>query len=213
MENYKIKIARYLLQSKAIKLQPSNPFTWASGWKSPIYCDNRLTLSFPEIRNYIRDCFCDIIVEKGNIDVIAGVATGGIPQGAIVADKLNLPFVYVRASAKGHGLENKVEGVVTKGSRVMIIEDLVSTGGSSLAALSSLREAGFEATDMCAVFTYGFPVATENFKKADCILHALSNYEVLLEEALRSGYIKNTHLDILKEWRKDPGNWMKNMQL
>ncbi len=194
-------------------MQPSNPFTWASGWKSPIYCDNRITLSYPNIRDYIRDCICDIISSEKGIELIAGVATGGIPQGAIVADKLNLPFVYVRSSAKSHGLENKVEGLITKGKKVMIIEDLVSTGGSSLAALESLRQAGFIADSMCAVFTYGFPLASDNFHKAGCTLHALSNYDILLEEALKSGYIRKNQLEILREWKDNPGKWMKDINI
>jgi len=204
------KIARYLLQSKSIKLQPANPFTWASGWYSPIYCDNRKTLSFPKIRTFIRDSFVDEINKNfPNPDVIAGVATGAIAQGALVAEKMNLPFVYVRSASKSHGLENLIEGVVEAGQKVVVIEDLVSTGGSSLKAVNALREASCEVLGMAAIFTYGFPQAVANFEEAGCRLVSLSNYNILLDLALENGYITEKDADLLAEWRTDPENWKK----
>ena len=204
------KVAEYLLQIKAIKLQPTNPFTWASGWNSPIYCDNRKTLSYPEVRDYIRDAFAKEIEAKyGDCDVIAGVATGAIAQGVLVAQALNKPFVYTRSSAKAHGLENKIEGYYEAGQKVVVIEDLVSTGGSSLQAVEALRSAGCEVLGMMAIFTYGFPVAEENFKKADCRLETLSNYNSMIELALETGYIQAEDVENLKEWRKAPQDWRK----
>lgn len=204
------KVAEYLLQIKAIKLQPTNPFTWASGWNSPIYCDNRKTLSYPEVRDYIRDAFAKEIEEKyGDCDVIAGVATGAIAQGVLVAQALNKPFVYIRSSAKAHGLENKIEGYYEAGQKVVVIEDLVSTGGSSLQAVEALRSAGCEVLGMMAIFTYGFPVAEDNFKKAECKLDTLSNYNSMVELALETGYIKEEDVENLKEWRKAPQDWGK----
>lgn len=204
------KVAEYLLQIKAIKLQPTNPFTWASGWNSPIYCDNRKTLSYPEVRDYIRDAFAKEIEAKyGDCDVIAGVATGAIAQGVLVAQALNKPFVYIRSSAKAHGLENKIEGYYEAGQKVVVIEDLVSTGGSSLQAVEALRSAGCEVLGMMAIFTYGFPVAEENFKKADCRLETLSNYNSMIELALETGYIQAEDVENLKEWRKAPQDWRK----
>lgn len=208
MEKVSKQIASYLLQSKAIKLEPTNPFTWASGWKSPIYCDNRQTLSFPEIRGYIRDAFVNVISDHfPDVDVIAGVATGAIAQGALVADELQLPFVYVRSKPKGHGLENLIEGKIDEGNKVVVIEDLVSTGGSSLKAIEALREVKCNVLGMCAIFTYGFPVAEENFQKANCSLITLSNYNTLIDLALESNYIKSNDVEILKSWRKDPASW------
>lgn len=205
------KIAEFLLQSKAIKLEPTNPFTWASGWKSPIYCDNRKTLSYPEIRSFIRDSFVDLIVKTyGTPDLIAGVATGAIAHGALVADELNLPFVYVRAAAKSHGLENLIEGEIETGMKVVVIEDLISTGGSSLKAVSVLRDAGCDVIGMAAIFTYGFPEAEKNFRHNNCNLITLSNYNSLLELALEKGYINNDQNDVLKTWRIDPENWKPN---
>ncbi len=203
-----IKIAEYLLQSNAIKLDPANPFTWASGWKSPIYCDNRKTLSYPEIRSFIRDAFTEVIATHfGKPDLIAGVATGAIAQGALVADKLNLPFVYVRSAPKSHGLENLIEGEVKAGQTVVVVEDLVSTGKSSLNAVQALRDAGCRVAGMVAIFNYGFPVAEENFRLNDCKLVTLSNYEVLLQLSLERGIIKKEQLATLAEWRKDPERW------
>jgi len=203
-------IAQYLLQSKSIKLEPANPFTWASGWHSPIYCDNRKTLSFPEIRTFIRDSFVDEINKHfASPGVIAGVATGAIAQGALVAEKMGLPFIYVRAASKSHGLENLIEGVVEPGQRVVVIEDLVSTGGSSLKAVHALRDAGCEVLGMAAIFSYGFPQAIKNFNNTACKLVTLSNYSILLELALESGYISSAEAELLAEWRTDPENWRK----
>ena len=205
-----LKIAEFLLQIKAIKLQPNKPFTWASGWKSPIYCDNRVTLSYPKVRTYIRQQFVNAINEKfGKPDVIAGVATGGIAQGALVAQEMGLPFVYVRSEAKKHGLTNMIEGVVEKGQSVVVIEDLISTGGSSLKAVEALCEKGCEVKGMAAIFTYGFKTATDSFKKAKCGLVTLSDYETLIKQALKSNYITEKDLKSLKEWRENPAEWNK----
>ena len=209
-EESALKIAEFLLQIKAIKLQPNKPFIWASGWNSPIYCDNRVTLSYPKIRTFIRQEFVNVIVEKfGKPDVIAGVATGGIAQGALVAQELGLPFVYVRSEAKKHGLTNMIEGVVEKGQSVVVIEDLISTGGSSLKAVEALREAGCNVKGMAAIFTYGFKTANDNFKKAKCKLVTLSDYETLVKQALKSNYITEKNLKSLKEWRENPAEWGK----
>ncbi len=208
MNNNSKMVAEYLLQIKAIKLEPSNPFTWASGWKSPIYCDNRKTLSYPEVRNYIRDVFALKIRDKyPEVDLIAGVATGAIAIGMLVADVLNLPFIYVRSSAKGHGLGNQIEGSYKEGDRVVVIEDLISTGGSSLSAVSALREAKCEVMGMLAIFTYGFQKAVDAFQKAACELDTLSDYDTLAELAVEKGYISNEELSALKEWRIDPSVW------
>ena len=202
------KTAELLLQINAIKLQPQNPFTWASGWKSPIYCDNRIILSFPIIRNYIRENLAKQIEELyGKPDMIAGVATGAIGIGALVADVLNLPFCYVRPDAKKHGRQNKVEGFLQKGQNVIIVEDLISTGKSSLLAVDAVREAGAKVKGMVAVFTYGFDVAEENFKETNVILHTLSNYSNLIQLAEKSNYITSTDAELLSQWREDPGNW------
>lgn len=198
------------MQIKAIKLQPENPFTWASGWKSPIYCDNRLTLSFPTIRNYLKIEFAKQIEEiYGKPDFIAGVATGAIAIGALVADYMGVPFIYVRDKAKGHGRQNQVEGFFEPGANVVVIEDLVSTGGSSLKAVAALKEAGLRVLGMLAIFTYDFPVATENFEEARVRLHTLSDYHHLIEQAETSGSITSKTADLLKEWRKDPASWGK----
>jgi orotate phosphoribosyltransferase len=202
------KIAQYLLQIKAIKLQPTTPFTWASGWKSPIYCDNRKTLSFPQIRDSIKMEMVNAIKNNYNKpDVIAGVATGGIALGVLVAQELNLPFVYVRSEAKAHGLSNRIEGVIEAEQKVVVIEDLISTGKSSLMAVDALREAGCEVIGMVAIFTYGFKSAEDNFTLKNCKYVALSNYEALVDEALNAGYISEKDLDSLKEWRKTPEKW------
>jgi len=208
MENFEKKTAEYLLQIKAIKLQPSNPFTWASGWKSPIYCDNRKTLSFPEVRSYIRDSFSSLIKSLyPQADMIAGVATGAIAHGALVADKLGMPFIYVRSGAKEHGLGNQIEGYYEKGQKVVVIEDLISTGGSSLNAVTALREAGCEVLGMVAIFTYEFKKASDAFVSGDCKLNTLSNYSMLVETAVKTGYIGEKEVETLKKWRVDPGNW------
>jgi len=208
MENRAKKTAEYLLQIKAIKLQPSNPFTWASGWKSPIYCDNRKTLSFPEVRSYIRDSFASIIRNLyPQAEMIAGVATGAIAHGALAADKLGLPFIYVRSGAKEHGLGNQIEGYYEQGQKVVVIEDLISTGGSSLSAVRSLREAGCEVLGMVAIFTYEFKKAAEGFASEKCKLDTISNYTVLIDTAVSTGYIGQAEVETLKKWRVDPANW------
>jgi orotate phosphoribosyltransferase len=201
-------IAEKLLKIKAIKLQPANPFTWASGWKSPIYCDNRKTLSHPYIRNFIKLELARIIMEKHeNVTAIAGVATGAIPQGALVADALNLPFVYIRATPKDHGLENLIEGDLKPGSKVVVIEDLISTGGSSLKAIEAIRNAGCDVIGMVAIFTYSLPVSAAKFKDAKVNLTTLCNYDAILDEALQTDYIDESEIKTLQEWRKDPANW------
>jgi len=203
-------VAEKLLKIKVVKLQPANPFTWASGWKSPIYCDNRKTLSYPAVRNFIKLELARIILEKyENVDAIAGVATGAIAQGAMVADELNLPFVYVRSAPKDHGLTNLIEGDLKPESKVIIIEDLISTGGSSLKAVEAIRNAGCEVLGMLAIFTYSFPVAEEKFKEAKVELTTLCNYDAVLEEALKINYINQSEISILQSWRKDPANWNK----
>ncbi|MBN2697528.1 MAG: orotate phosphoribosyltransferase [Bacteroidales bacterium] len=208
MINSKSEIAKLLLQSKAIKLEPANPFKWASGWLSPIYCDNRITLSFPDIRTRIRDLFVEIVrTEFPSAGLVAGVATGAIAQGVLVADQLNLPFVYVRSDPKDHGRRNQIEGMIGEARDVIIIEDLVSTGGSSLKAAAALHEAGCNVLGMVAVFTYGFAIAEENFRKAGVKLVTLSNYHELLKTATETGYITGEEVQMLSEWRRDPGNW------
>ncbi|MFP5471435.1 MAG: orotate phosphoribosyltransferase [Bacteroidia bacterium] len=205
-----LKVAEFLLQIKAVVLQPNEPFTWASGWKSPIYCDNRKTLSHPKIRTYIRQQFCEAIVMKyGKPDIIAGVATGGIAQGVLVAQELGIGFCYVRPEPKKHGLGNQVEGAVEKGQSVVIIEDLISTGNSSLNAVKALRDAGLAVKGMGAIFTYGFELAEENFKKNDCELFTLTNYDILLEKALEKNYISNQEIKTLKAWKEKPAEWGK----
>jgi orotate phosphoribosyltransferase len=200
----------FLLQSKAIKLEPAKPFTWASGWKSPIYCDNRITLSYPQIRSAIRDSLVALVKENfPDAAVIAGVATGAIAQGALVAQELNLPFAYVRSAPKKHGMENLIEGEVRPNQKVVVVEDLISTGNSSLMAVEALRKAGAEVLGMVAIFTYGFAVAEENFQNAGCKLVTITNYEHLLEVAVPEGYITSSQLGLLKEWRTNPSGWMQ----
>lgn len=204
------KTAELLLQIKAVKLDKNNPFTWASGWKSPIYCDNRKTLSYPKIRTFIRQEFANIILKEiGEVDVIAGVATGAIANGALVAEELGKPFVYVRSEEKGHGLKNKIEGVIEAGQSVVVVEDLISTGGSSLKAVEALKEAGCNVKGLIAIFTYGFPVAEEAFKNSKTRFFTLTNYEYLIEQALESGYISEKDVESLKEWRVNPSEWGK----
>ncbi|BFM44568.1 orotate phosphoribosyltransferase [Flavobacterium sp. CFS9] len=202
------KTAELLLQINAIKLNPENPFTWASGWKSPIYCDNRLILSFPSIRNYVRDEFAKNIEKQfGKPDVIAGVATGAIGIGILVAESLGLPFVYVRPEAKKHGRQNQVEGFLQKGQNVVVVEDLISTGNSSLMAVEALRNEGANIKGMAAIFTYGFNVAEENFKNANIDLYTLSNYENLLDLAVQKQYISEEQQSTLQEWNVSPSTW------
>ena len=200
--------AEYLLQIKAIKLEPQNPFTWTSGILSPIYCDNRKTLSYPNVRTFIRQEFCKLIADQfGTAENIAGVATGGIAQGALVAQELGLPFSYVRSKAKGHGLQNLVEGVIEDGASVVVIEDLISTGKSSLAAVKALREAGANVKGVLAIFSYGFESAEKAFANHDCPLHTLTNYNHLMGVALEKKYINESELESLQNWRVSPKTW------
>lgn len=204
-------LAEKLLKISAIKLQPENPFIWASGWNSPIYTDNRKTLSYPDIRSFIKIELCRLIMEEFETpDAIAGVATGAIAQGALVADTMGLPYVYVRSTPKDHGLENLIEGNLKPGQKVVVIEDLISTGGSSLKAVEAIRAAGCEVVGMAAIFTYGFPVAEKAFKNAGVTLRTLSNYNSMLEAALATNYITAADIETLKEWRKDPSIWVPN---
>lgn len=202
------EVADKLLEIKAIRLQPESPFTWASGWRSPIYCDNRLSLSFPDVRNLIKSQLVKSVMHHfPDAQAIAGVATAGIPQGALIANDLDLPFIYVRSKAKGHGMENMIEGKVTPGQKVVVVEDLVSTGGSSLKAVEDLRKAGFEVLGMVAIFSYGFDIAATNFKNANVKLVCLSHYEALLPRAIEKKYITDETLKSLESWRKDPSSW------
>lgn len=210
MDTIKKEFASKLLEIKAIKLQPGNPFTWASGWKSPFYCDNRKTLSYPRLRNFVKLEICHAIQANfPEVEAIAGVATGAIPQGALVADELNLPFVYVRSKPKDHGLENLIEGEMETGAKVVVVEDLISTGGSSLKAVEAIRKYGCEVIGMVAAYTYGFPVAEKAFNEAGVKLITLTDYEHVVEQAVKTGYITPDDVTVLHEWRKDPANWMK----
>lgn len=210
MDKLKKNFASKLLKIKAIKLQPNNPFTWASGWKSPFYCDNRKTLSYPDLRNYVKfEIVHTILEEFPEVEAIAGVATGAIPQGALVADALHLPFVYVRSKPKDHGLENLIEGELRPGMKVVVIEDLISTGGSSLKAVEAIRKNACEVIGMVASYTYGFPVAKKAFKETSVKLVTLTDYEHVVAEALETGYIADDEVELLHEWRKDPANWNK----
>ncbi|RZJ79014.1 MAG: orotate phosphoribosyltransferase [Flavobacterium sp.] len=203
-----LKVAEFLLQIKAIKLQPNNPFTWASGWKSPIYCDNRITLSHPSVRTYIRQKLAQLIQEEyGAVDVIAGVATAGIPQGVLVAQELGLPFIYVRAKAKEHGTGSLIEGEIIEGQRVVVIEDLISTGKSSLQAVDALRAAGLSVAGLVAIFTYGFDKADENFTTAKCRYSTLSNYNALIDYAAEHSFIAQSDIKLLSKWRENPAEW------
>ena len=207
MDKLKKVFASKLLKIKAIKLQPNNPFTWASGWKSPFYCDNRKTLSYPDLRSYVKLELTHAVLE--HFPEAAGVATGAIAQGQLVADELCLPFVYVRSKPKDHGLENLIEGELKPGSKVVVIEDLISTGGSSLKAVDAIRKNGCEVIGMVASYTYGFPVAKKAFEDANVKLVTLTDYEHVVEEAVETGYISNEDVEVLHEWRKDPANWRK----
>ena len=210
MEATKKLFAEKLLNVKAIKLQPANPFTWASGWKSPIYCDNRKTLSFPSLRTFVKIELCHAIQENfPEAEAVAGVATGAIAQGALVADQLGKPFVYVRSKPKDHGMGNLIEGELPEGAKVVVVEDLISTGGSSLKAVEALRAAGYEVVGMVASYTYGFPVAEDAFSNAGVKLVTISDYANVVEVAAATGYIKQEDVDVLHEWRKDPANWGK----
>jgi len=204
------KTAELLLQIKAIKLQPNEPFNWASGWKSPIYCDNRTTLSFPQIRNYLRENLAKIIEEEyGKPDVIAGVATGAIAIGILVAQYLNVPFIYVRPEPKKHGRKNQVEGLLEPNKNVVVVEDLISTGKSSLNAVKALREEGATVKGMVAIFSYGFKLADDNFEEANVNLTTLSDYTHLLEQSLDNSYISEKELELLTQWRENPSEWLQ----
>lgn len=208
MKQLETLLAEKLLKVSAIKLQPDNPFTWASGWNSPIYTDNRVTLSYPEIRTFIKVELCRLIQEHfPEATAVAGVATGAIAQGALVADTLGLPYVYVRSTPKDHGLENLIEGKLDLDQKVVVVEDLISTGGSSLKAVQAIRQAGCEVVGMVAMFSYGFPVAQQAFKNAGVELITLSNYNAMLEAALATDYIRQEDIETLREWRKDPSIW------
>lgn len=202
------EFAARLLEVKAVKVQPDEPFTWASGWKSPFYCDNRKTLSYPKLRTFVKDNLAKLVKDNfSEADAVAGVATGAIAQGALVADMLGLPFCYVRSKAKDHGMGNLIEGTLPEGSKVVVVEDLISTGGSSLKAVEALRAAGFEVVGMVAAYTYGFPIAEQAFQNAGVKLLTLTNYEAVVSAAIESGYITASQLPTLNEWRKDPANW------
>ena len=210
MDNQKKDFARRLLKIKAIKLQPNDPFTWASGWKSPFYCDNRKTLSYPDLRSYVKlELTHTILAHFPQAEAVAGVATGAIPQGALVADALMLPFVYIRNKPKDHGLENLIEGELNPGTKVVVVEDLISTGGSSLKAVEAVRKSGCEVIGMVASYSYGFDVAKEAFKNANVELVTLTDYDHVVAEAMETGYITSDDVQLLNEWRKDPANWKK----
>lgn len=210
MDTLKKVFASKLLDIKAIKLQPNDPFTWASGWKSPFYCDNRKALSFPELRNFVKLQLVHTVMQHfPQAQAVAGVATGAIAQGALVADELNMPYVYVRAKAKDHGMGNLIEGELPAGAKVVVVEDLISTGGSSLKAVEALRAAGYEVVGMVASYTYGFPVAAKAFADAGVELQTLTDYDHVVEQALATGYISEADVELLHEWRKDPANWRK----
>ena len=210
MDNQKKDFARRLLKIKAIKLQPNDPFTWASGWKSPFYCDNRKTLSYPDLRSFVKlELTHTILAHFPQAEAVAGVATGAIPQGALVADALMLPFVYIRNKPKDHGLENLIEGELTPGTKVVVVEDLISTGGSSLKAVEAVRKSGCEVIGMVASYSYGFDVAKEAFTNANVELVTLTDYDHVVAEALETGYITSDDVQLLNEWRKDPANWKK----
>jgi orotate phosphoribosyltransferase len=205
-----LKVAEFLLQIKAVKLQPDKPFTWASGWKSPIYCDNRIALSHPKVRTFIRQSLVRKIEEHySKPDVIAAVATAAIAQGALVAEAMGLPFVYVRPKPKDHGMENLIEGEIKAGQTVVVIEDLISTGQSSIKAVESLRDAGCKVKGMVCIFNYGFNTSKENFEKAKCKLYSLSNYDTLIHKAADKNYIKDKDVDVLRKWRLSPSTWGK----
>lgn len=201
------EVARHLLQIKAIKLNPQNPFTWASGRKSPVYCDNRVVLSYPAVRSFIQEQFVALAASFAAIEGVAGVATAGIPHGALLADRLGLPFIYIRSKAKAHGRQNQIEGELKPGASYLVIEDLISTGGSSLKAVDSLRTAGGKVAGVLAIFSYGFPEAEAAFRAANCPMHTLTNYEALIEEAIETGYVTADQQALLQAWRKDPIAW------
>lgn len=205
--NIGAELAARLLQIKAIQLNVQNPFTWSSGWKSPIYCDNRLTLSYPEVRNFIKSALYMRLQQLPKVDAVAGVATAGIPHAALLADAAHLPMLYVRDKAKKHGMKNRIEGRLPEGAEVLVVEDLISTGGSSLKAVEAIREAGGKVVGVLALFSYGFDKAEKAFKEANCQYHALCSYEQLLDKAKRAGYINQTEVESLSAWRHNPAEW------
>ncbi len=208
MEKIEKVIARELLHINAVQLNVEQPFTWASGWRSPIYCDNRRILSFPEVRKLVYESLVRLIKQHfPDVDVIAGVATGAIAHGALVAENMGKPFIYIRSAAKGHGLANMIEGVLEPGAKVVVVEDLISTGSSSLQAVEAVRKAGGEVVGLVAIFSYNFPVARRNFENADCVLYTLTNYISLIEEALQCNYIKTSDMETLEQWRENPDKW------
>jgi orotate phosphoribosyltransferase len=209
-KNNAAKVADFLLQINAVKLQPSNPFKWASGWNSPIYCDNRKILAYPKIREFIKNEFVSLIKEFDTASCIAGVATGGIAIGAIVAEELGLPFCYVRSESKSHGMKNNIEGDLKQGDKVFVIEDLISSGKSSIKAVKDLKDFGAEITGLGAIFTYDFEVSKNNFLRESCSFKTLSNYSVLIETALKNNYISNKELETLVKWRNSPSTWNLN---
>ena len=209
-KNNAAKVADFLLQINAVKLQPSNPFKWASGWNSPIYCDNRKILAYPKIREFIKNEFISLIKEFDTPTCIAGVATGGIAIGAIVAEELGLPFCYVRSESKSHGMKNNIEGDLKLEDKVFVIEDLISSGKSSIKAVKDLKEFGVEITGLGAIFTYGFEVSENNFSEESCSFKTLSNYSVLIDTALKNNYISNEELETLVKWRNSPSTWTPN---
>ncbi len=208
MTNIAEKVASILLETKAVKLNPSQPYKWSSGWNSPIYCDNRVTLSFPKSRTFIKEALAEAIqIHFPEANCIAGVATAGIAQGALIAETLNLPFAYVRPEPKKHGMGNQIEGRIEPDARIVVVEDLISTGGSSLKVVDALREQGYEVVGMIAIFTYGFPLATQNFGAKNLKLVTLSNYETLIEIASQQNYIEETDKETLAQWRNSPETW------
>jgi orotate phosphoribosyltransferase len=208
--NISQQVALKLLESGAVRIQPDKPFTWSSGWKSPIYCDNRLTLSYPEIRTFLKNALVELVKNTfAGVEAIAGVATAGIPQGALLADALNLPFLYVRSSPKGHGLENMIEGRANAGAKIVVVEDLISTGGSSLKAATALKEAGYQVLGLVAIFTYGFEIANKSFAEAKVPFHTLSDYSSLLDLLKNQGKIDEKQLHFLQTWRNSPDTWGK----
>lgn len=210
-EDIALNMAELLLRIKAVRINVAQPFTWVSGLRSPIYCDNRITLSYPPVRTFIRQQFATIIKDEiGHLDVVAAVATGGIAHGALIAQDMGLPFAYVRAGKKDHGLSNQIEGIIESGQRVIMIEDLISTGGSSLNAVNAVREKDAIVKGLLAIFSYGFNAANEKFKNADCKMITITDYDHLIKQALENNYIRESDMETLKKWRDDPENWSTN---
>lgn len=211
MNNTSSKVAQYLLEIKAVKLEPSYPFKWSSGWYSPIYCDNRVTLSYPDIRKFLKNEFAKAVIANfPDATALVGVATAGIALGALVAEEMGMPYAYCRPKPKEHGLKNQLEGRIAAGAKIVVVEDLISTGGSSIKVVEYLREEGYDVIGMGAIFTYGFKQAVDNFKDANCVFFTLSNYSDLIKEALAIGYVKETDIAELENWRKDPDSWKRD---